>query len=139
MPIKILILGSTGTLGKELVDLFNGDKKYSVTTWSHKDIDVTDILLLNQKIKESLPVSYEDIPILEAEKRGAIRLFEEKYGDIVRVYKVGDFSLEFCGGPHVKNTSELGNFKITKEEAMKFIKEEFKIQIITRGEENELQ
>ncbi|HCC06238.1 TPA: hypothetical protein DEP94_02700 [Candidatus Nomurabacteria bacterium] len=55
MPIKILILGSTGTLGKELVDLFNGDKKYSVTTWSHKDIDVTDILLLNQKIKELSP------------------------------------------------------------------------------------
>ncbi len=74
--------------------------------------------LVNQKIKEALPVSYEDIPLVEAEKRGAIRLFEEKYGDVVRVYKVGDFSLEFCGGPHVKNTSELGNFKITKEEAV---------------------
>lgn len=74
--------------------------------------------LVNQKIKEALPVSYEDIPLVEAEKRGAIRLFEEKYGDVVRVYKVGDFSLEFCGGPHVKNTSELGSFKITKEEAV---------------------
>ncbi|MFA6077605.1 MAG: alanine--tRNA ligase-related protein [Candidatus Paceibacterota bacterium] len=74
--------------------------------------------LVNQKIAEGLPVSYEDVPLEEAEKRGAIRLFEEKYGDIVRVYKIGDFSLEFCGGPHVSNTSELGNFKISKEEAV---------------------
>lgn len=74
--------------------------------------------LVNQKIEEGLPVSYEDVPLEEAEKRGAIRLFEEKYGDIVRVYKIGDFSLEFCGGPHVNNTSELGNFKISKEEAV---------------------
>lgn len=73
--------------------------------------------LVNEKIKEALPVSYEDIPMEEAKKRGAIGLFEEKYGDKVRVYKVGDFSLEFCGGPHVENTSVLGNFKISKEEA----------------------
>jgi len=81
--------------------------------------------LVNQKIKEALPVSYEDLPLKEAEKRGAIGLFEEKYGDKVRVYKIGPstssrqaFSLEFCGGPHVKNTSELGSFKIAKEEAV---------------------
>lgn len=74
--------------------------------------------LVNQKIEEGLPVSYEDVPLEEAEKRGAIRLFEEKYGDIVRVYKIGDFSLEFCGGPHVSNTKELGVFKISKEEAV---------------------
>lgn len=74
--------------------------------------------LVNQKIKEGLFVSYEDVPLEEAEKRGAIRLFEEKYGDVVRVYKIGDFSLEFCGGPHVSNTIELGNFKISKEEAV---------------------
>ncbi|MEK7662453.1 MAG: alanine--tRNA ligase-related protein [Patescibacteria group bacterium] len=74
--------------------------------------------LVNEKIKEKLPVSYEDIPIEEAEKRGALGLFEEKYGDKVRVYEIGDFSLEFCGGPHVKNTSELGHFKISKEEAV---------------------
>jgi len=65
-----------------------------------------------------LPVSYEDISLVEAEKKGAIGLFEEKYGDTVRLYKIGDFSLEFCGGPHVKNTSELGHFKIVKEEAV---------------------
>ncbi|MEK7176722.1 MAG: alanine--tRNA ligase [Patescibacteria group bacterium] len=74
--------------------------------------------LVNEKIKESLPVSFEDIPMAEAKKRGAIGLFEEKYGDKVRVYKVGNFSLEFCGGPHVENTSTLGKFKIVKEEAV---------------------
>jgi len=73
--------------------------------------------LVNKKIKESLPVSYEDISLEEAKKRGAIGLFEDKYADKVRVYKVGYFSLEFCGGPHVENTGVLGKFKITKEEA----------------------
>jgi len=74
--------------------------------------------LVNRKIEESLPVSYEDLPLEEAEKSGAIGLFEEKYGDKVRVYKVGDFSLELCGGPHVENTGVLGQFKIIKEEAV---------------------
>lgn len=89
--------------------------------------------LVNQKIKEALPVTYEDILLEDAQKLGAIGLFEEKYGDKVRVYKIGPstgstsspqegsgqaFSLEFCGGPHAKNTSELGHFKIVKEEAV---------------------
>jgi len=74
--------------------------------------------LVNRTIEESLPVSYEDLPLEEAEKSGAIGLFEEKYGDKVRVYKVGDFSLELCGGPHVENTGVLGQFKIIKEEAV---------------------
>lgn len=73
--------------------------------------------LVNEKIAEKLPVSYEDLPLKEAETRGAIGLFEEKYGDRVRVYKIGEFSLEFCGGPHVANTGDLGHFKIAKEEA----------------------
>jgi len=78
--------------------------------------------LVNAKIAEALPVSYEDISLEEAKKRGAIGLFGEKYGDKVRVYRIGDggkkFSLEFCGGPHVKNTRELGHFRIAKEEAV---------------------
>jgi alanyl-tRNA synthetase len=75
--------------------------------------------IVNDKIYESIPVSYKDIPLEEAEKMGAIGLFEEKYGDKVRVYKIGDYSLEYCGGPHVKNTSELsGVFKVKKEEAI---------------------
>ncbi|MDD2766304.1 MAG: alanine--tRNA ligase [Candidatus Moranbacteria bacterium] len=73
--------------------------------------------IVNEKIAEKLLVSYEDLPKEEAEKLGAIGLFEEKYGDKVRVYKIGAFSLEFCGGPHVANTGDLGHFKIMKEEA----------------------
>ncbi len=79
--------------------------------------------LVNQKIQEALPVSYKELPIEEAENTGAVHAFGEKYGDIVKVYTVGDektgiFSQEFCGGPHVKNTSEIGHFKIVKEEAV---------------------
>lgn len=74
--------------------------------------------IVNEKIESSLPVTYEDLPQEEARKKGAIGLFEEKYGDNVRVYKIGDFSLEFCGGPHVTNTNTLGKFKIQKEEAV---------------------
>ena len=73
--------------------------------------------IVNEQIARALPVTYEDLPLEEAKKRGAISLFGEKYGDRVRVYSIGDFSLEFCGGPHVTNTSELGVFKIHKEEA----------------------
>ena len=78
--------------------------------------------LINQKIAEALPVFYEDISMEEAKNRGAVGLFEEKYGDLVRVYQIGKedqkYSLEFCGGPHVTNTKELGHFKIAKEEAV---------------------
>ena len=54
---------------------------------------------------------------MEAKKRGAIGLFESKYGDIVKLYTIGDFSMEICGGPHATNTSQLGTFKILKEES----------------------
>lgn len=78
--------------------------------------------LVNEKIQEALPVKYEDLPIEEARKRNPIGLFGDKYGDIVRVYTIGEgdktWSIELCGGPHVKNTSELGHFKILKEEAV---------------------
>jgi alanyl-tRNA synthetase len=78
--------------------------------------------LINEKIQEALPVSYEDVTFDEAKARGAMGLFESKYGDTVRVYTIGEgdkkWSVEICGGPHVKNTSELGHFKITKEEAV---------------------
>jgi alanyl-tRNA synthetase len=73
--------------------------------------------IVNEQIARALPVSYQDLPLDEAKQLGAIGLFEEKYGDKVRVYAIGDFSLEFCGGPHVTNTSELGTFRILKEEA----------------------
>jgi alanyl-tRNA synthetase len=73
--------------------------------------------LVNGYIRAELPVSFSDMPREEARASGAIGLFDEVYGDTVRVYKVGDASLEICGGPHVQNTRELGTFRIVKEEA----------------------
>lgn len=77
---------------------------------------------INDKIKKSLPVIHSEMSFDEAKKLGAMGLFENKYGDNVSVYTIGDesgeiCSRELCGGPHVKNTSELGIFKIKKEEA----------------------
>lgn len=73
--------------------------------------------LVNKWIKEELDVIMEVMPKEEALKTGAEAMFIEKYADIVNVYKIGDVSIEICGGPHVLNTRELGTFKIVKEEA----------------------
>ena len=73
--------------------------------------------LVNEWIKEALPVTVEEMPKEEAVKSGAECMFIEKYPDIVTVYSIGNVSKELCGGPHVKNTSEIGKFKIKKEEA----------------------
>ncbi len=73
--------------------------------------------IVNEQIKRDLTVISEEMPLDEAKKSGAIGLFENKYGDIVKVYTIGDFSKEICGGPHVKHTGELGHFKIKKEES----------------------
>jgi alanyl-tRNA synthetase len=78
--------------------------------------------IVNQKIAEELLVNFVEMPKEEAEKI-ALHSFNEKYGDLVKVYSIGDekngyFSREFCGGPHVENTGELGHFKILKEEAV---------------------
>jgi alanyl-tRNA synthetase len=80
--------------------------------------------IVNEKIKAKLPVNKVIMPIEDAEKTGARHFFGEKYGDEVSIYYIGDtleraYSKEFCGGPHVANTSELnGTFKISKEEAV---------------------
>ncbi len=71
--------------------------------------------LVNKKIFEAIEVETKQMPIEEAKKLGAMALFGEKYGDVVRVVSVGDFSVEFCGGTHAKNTSNLGLFKIRQE------------------------
>ena len=71
--------------------------------------------LVNESISRSLPVIVKNMPIEEARKTGAQALFGEKYGDIVRVVNMGDYSIEFCGGTHVPNTSEIGAFKILSE------------------------
>ena len=73
--------------------------------------------LVNEWIKEAIPVEHIEMKKDDAIKMGAEAMFIEKYGDIVSVYKIGDVSLELCGGPHVLNTSELGHFKIKKEES----------------------
>ena len=71
---------------------------------------------INNKIKEKLPVEFKIIPKDEALKLGARSFFREKYPDMVKVYFVGNYSKEFCGGPHVKNTSEIGKIEIYKHE-----------------------
>ncbi|MEG1069674.1 MAG: alanine--tRNA ligase [Ruthenibacterium sp.] len=71
--------------------------------------------IVNEKIFASLPVTVKEVPIKEAKEMGAMALFGEKYGDIVRVVDVKGFSTEFCGGTHVTNTAQLGCFKILSE------------------------
>ena len=73
--------------------------------------------LVNEWISEGLDVTVKEMSKEEAINSGAECMFIEKYPDIVTVYSIGDISHELCGGPHVKNTSELGHFKIVKEEA----------------------
>ena len=95
---------------------FSYDKK--ITDEEKKKVE--DIV--NEKIKAALPVQQVTMPRAEAEKTGARHFFGEKYGDEISIYFIGKdlqsaYSKEFCGGPHVKNTSELGTFKIQKEEA----------------------
>ena len=74
--------------------------------------------IVNDEILHSIEVVTKEMPIDEAKKLGATALFGEKYGDIVRVVNIGGESIEFCGGTHVKNTSNIGLFKIVSENSV---------------------
>jgi len=90
---------------------FNFDRK--LTDEEKKAIED----LINKKIKENIPVELEELTLDEAKKAGAQGVFDSKYGNKVKFYSIGNFSKEICAGPHVANTSEMGTFKIKKEES----------------------
>ena len=73
--------------------------------------------LVNEQIQKDLPVVCETMTLDEARAKGAAAQFDAKYGEKVKVYSIGDFSIEVCGGPHVEHTGELGHFKIVKEQS----------------------
>ena len=72
---------------------------------------------VNEMIQSNTPVSYEEIPYEKAKEEGAHGTFDNKYGEMVKVYTIGNLSKEICGGPHVSTTNELGTFRIKKEES----------------------
>jgi len=73
--------------------------------------------MVNEQIDKKMDISWKEMSFDEAKEYGAIGLFDHKYGDIVKVYTMGDFSREVCGGPHMENTGDLGGFKIKKEQS----------------------
>ena len=73
--------------------------------------------LVNEQIKRDLPVTVKTMTLDEARNEGAIAFFDSKYGELVTVYTIGDFSKEVCGGPHVTHTGDMGHFKILKEQS----------------------
>ncbi|MBI3963855.1 MAG: alanine--tRNA ligase, partial [Candidatus Kerfeldbacteria bacterium] len=74
--------------------------------------------IVNEKVAADLPVHFEFLTVPEARTRNAIGLFDEKYEEKVKVYFIGEYSREFCGGPHVEHTKQVGRVRIQKEEAV---------------------
>ena len=72
--------------------------------------------IVNQQIQRDLQTTMEVMPLQQALDLGALAFFGERYGDLVKVYKIGDYSMEVCGGPHVQHTGDMGRFRITKTE-----------------------
>jgi alanyl-tRNA synthetase len=102
--------GSNITADRMRFDFSHGQK---MTTEELRKVEA----LVNDAIQKDLPVHYEEMSVEEAKARGAIGLFEERYGEKIKVYVVDNFSSEICGGPHVRHTGQIGRFKIVKEEA----------------------
>ncbi|MPN56871.1 Alanine--tRNA ligase [bioreactor metagenome] len=73
--------------------------------------------MVNEAIARNLEVTCQTMTLEEAKEQGAIAFFDSKYGEQVKVYSIGDYSKEVCGGPHVQNTSQMGRFKILKEQS----------------------
>lgn len=95
---------------------FDFSHKEKMTAGEIKEVES----LVNKAIEDDLPVNCEEMPLPEAKEKGAMGVFESKYGEKVKVYRMGEnkpFSYEICGGPHVSRTGELGHFKIIKEES----------------------
>lgn len=111
--------GILGTHVKQAGSLVEPDRlRFDFTHYKKLPIEEIKAIehLINEKIREGLPlIHHRDIPFEEAKKMGALMFFGEKYGDRVNVVQFGDFSMEFCGGTHVKNTSEIGLLKIVSE------------------------
>ncbi len=110
-----MVLGDTVSQAGSLNDAsrLRFDFTYPKAMTNEQIEEVTD--LVNSMIARGIKGSVEELPIEEAKGKGAIAMFGEKYGDFVRVVEFGDVSVEFCGGTHVKNTSDIGSFYITKE------------------------
>jgi len=106
----VLQRGSNITAERLRFDFSHSDKMTNEEVKKVEDI-------VNQKIKEGLSVICEEMDFNKAKDVGAMGVFESKYGEKVKVYNIGNFSKEICGGPHVNNTSELSHFKILKEES----------------------
>ncbi|MDX9796275.1 MAG: DHHA1 domain-containing protein, partial [Arcobacteraceae bacterium] len=110
-----MVLGETVSQAGSLNDAnrLRFDFTYPKAMTTEEINEVED--LVNSMISRAIAGNVEELPIEEAKQKGAIAMFGEKYGDLVRVVSFGDFSVEFCGGIHVKNTSDIGSFFITKE------------------------
>jgi len=106
--------GSNITAERLRFDFSHGEK---ITDEQQQEVEK----LVNKAIQDNLPVSREEMNIGEAKRLGAMGVFDSKYGEKVKVYKIGEggnvFSYEICGGPHAENTGSLGNFKIKKEQS----------------------
>ncbi|KKR54375.1 MAG: alanyl-tRNA synthetase [Parcubacteria group bacterium GW2011_GWA2_40_23] len=102
--------GSNITAERLRFDFTHGEK---MTDEQKKQVED----LVNEWIQKDFEVKCEELPYAEAKTKNVMGLFENKYGDLVKVYTIGDVSGEICGGPHANRTGELGKFKISKEEA----------------------